>query len=67
MVVFRVKARREAMDALEFIAERADTDVALEWYAGLEAALNGLREFPLRCPLARENDQFPEIGLRQLV
>ena len=55
------------MDALEFIAERADTDVALEWYAGLEAALNGLREFPLRCPLARENDQFPEIGLRQLV
>lgn len=43
------------MDALEFIAERADADTALEWYAGLEAALKGLRELPLRCPLARED------------
>ena len=55
------------MDALEFIAEHVDTDVALAWYAGLEAALKGLGEMPLRCPLARESVQFPEIELRQLV
>lgn len=55
------------MDALEFIAQRADADIALAWYAGLEAALKSLGEVPLRCPLARENSPFPEIELRQLV
>lgn len=66
-VVFRAKAQREAMDALEFIAEQGGTDTALEWYSGLEAALNSLREMPLRCPFAREHRQFPEIELRQFV
>lgn len=64
-VVFRAKAQREAMDALEFIAEQAGLDVALAWYAGLEAVIDGLSEMPLRFPLARENGLFPEAELRQ--
>lgn len=55
------------MDALEFIAERSDSDTALAWYTGLEGVFDSLREFPLRCPLAREHGRFPDIELRQLI
>jgi len=55
------------MDALEFIAGQASVDVALAWYAGLEAVIDGLREMPLRYPLARENGLFPDVELRQAI
>jgi len=55
------------MEALEFIAEQADVETALSWYAGFESAVQRLAEFPQRCPLARENAAFPDVELRQLL
>lgn len=66
-VVLRVKARNEAMEALEFIAEKAGVDTALSWYEGFETATQSLTDFPQRCPLAHEDAAFPDVELRQLI
>ena len=66
-VIFRPEARDEAIEAASYIAEHASTDTALHWYEGLENAIESLATMPHRCPLARENEAFPGIELRQII
>ena len=66
-VIFRPEARDEAIEAASYIAEHASVDTALQWYEGLEKAIESLSTMPLRCPLARENDAFPGVELRQII
>jgi plasmid stabilization system protein ParE len=40
---------------------------ARRWYDGLLQADQSLAQFPRRCPLAAENEAFPEAGVRQLL
>ncbi len=66
-VVFRAEARDEAKEAVRYIIETGSPMVAREWSEGLFAAIASLAEFPLRCPHAREHDDFPGEDLRQLI
>ena len=66
-VTFRAEARGEAVDAARYISKHADSETALRWYEGLEAAIKSLEDMPLRCPLAREHGAIPGIEWRQLV
>jgi plasmid stabilization system protein ParE len=66
-VTFRAEARGEAVDAARYISKHADSETALRWYEGLEAAIKSLEDMPLRCPPAREHGAFPGIDWRQLV
>ena len=54
---YKVAVSEEASTNIEqaclWIAE-ADPDAALRWYEGVMAALKGLSNLPLRCPLAPE-------------
>ena len=42
-------------------------DFAGKWYDGMLTALSTLETFPQRCPLAPENDGFPDAQVRQLL
>lgn len=66
-VIFRPEARDEAIEAASYIAEHASAKTALQWYEGLESAIESLATMPLRCPLARESDAFPGVELRQII
>ena len=57
-------AQRNADEAYSWLAER--TIHAGSWLDGLEEAIQGLEEFPLRWPLARESREFAE-PVRQLL
>ena len=58
-------AQAEA-DAAYLWISQFSPDRAAKWYDGLLTAIESLSEFPLRCPIAPENDRFaPE--LRQLI
>jgi plasmid stabilization system protein ParE len=51
-----VTARAERDLALLFADINAEkSDVALEWYRGLKAAILRLEQHPYRCPATREN------------
>ena len=39
---------------------------ATRWFAGIVEAINSLDQFPARCPLAPENEHFPQ-EIRQLL
>ena len=53
-------------DAFEHIAEESSPQRARDWAAGLLGALSSLKRFPTRCPLAPENEFFPQ-EIRQLL
>ena len=57
-------ARANVDEAHQWLAER--TVHAAAWFNGLEAAIEGLSEFPNRCSLARESREFDE-PVRQLL
>ncbi|MCA9436104.1 MAG: type II toxin-antitoxin system RelE/ParE family toxin [Candidatus Omnitrophica bacterium] len=64
-IVIQDSAIREMEVAYEWIADEAPM-AATNWYNGCIDAVESLREFPKRCPLAPENEFFkPEI--RQLL
>jgi plasmid stabilization system protein ParE len=46
---------------------RRSPEVAARWYAGLLAALEPLSMLPRRCPVALEDQAFPDVTVRQLV
>lgn len=52
-------------EAYRWIAERAP-DSAVKWFNGLEAAIQTLKDFPQRCPLAEESRAF-DLEIRQFV
>ena len=59
-------ADAEADQAYLWLSRRSP-EVAGRWYQGLLAAYQSLSEFPGRCPLAPENDLFPDVEVRHLL
>ena len=58
-------AEADLEDAYRWIAEDAPL-AAARWYKGLVEAMQTLRSFPERCPVAPEDRAFPET-IRQLL
>lgn len=63
-VILSEPAEAEADAAFLWLA-RSNPDFAGDWYDGLLKAISGLSVFPGRCPLAPENDDFPEREVHQ--
>ena len=57
-------AEAEAQAAFLWLS-RFSPDFAGEWYDGFLKAIASLSVFPGRCPLAPENDDFPDRVVRQ--
>ena len=57
-------ALQDAEDAYLWIKKRAPSRAG-DWYEGLLKAIDGLEQFPTRCPLAPESDEIG-IAIRQL-
>jgi plasmid stabilization system protein ParE len=53
-VVFDRHAQEEALEAAEYIARNSLAN-AIEWFSGLDKAIDSLRVMPARCGLARES------------
>lgn len=64
-VIPTTAADRELEDAYHYIASD-NPAAAAKWYNGCLAAMRSLGEFPNRCPLAPENDEFAE-EIRHLI
>jgi plasmid stabilization system protein ParE len=58
-VEITVEAERDGKGILEWLAEQNAGEAGLRWFQGLEKAIASLATFPLRCPLAPENAEFP--------
>jgi plasmid stabilization system protein ParE len=65
-IVVEPAAEREIRSAVRWKTENASAAVAARWYNGLTKKIDSLRRQPSRCPLAAENDQFPE-EIRELL
>ena len=59
-------AEAEAEEAYLWL-NRLSPKFAGRWYDGLLDAVATLDTFPNRCPLAPENDDFPDSEVRQLI
>lgn len=46
---------------------RTSPGMAERWHVGFVAKLASLSAMPSRCPVARENDSFPDVTVRQLL
>lgn len=55
------------LDAAYLSFSQKSFDAAWHWYLGARTKANTLSMFPRRCPLARENDDFPSQEVRQLL
>ncbi len=60
-------ARRQIDAEIARLFDAAGEAYAVAWRDGLAAALAGLATLPERCPLAPENDLYPDGTLRQLL
>jgi plasmid stabilization system protein ParE len=65
-IVVEPTAEREIRSAVRWKTENASPTLAARWYNGLLKKLETLRRHPSRCPLAAENDNFPE-EIRELL
>ena len=65
-IVVEPTAEREIRSAVRWKTENASPAVAARWYNGLVKKIDTLRHHPTRCPLAAENDKFPE-EIRELL
>jgi plasmid stabilization system protein ParE len=65
-IVIESTAEREIRSAVRWKTENASPTVAARWYNGLIQKINTLRRHPSRCPLAAEDDKFPE-EIRELL
>ena len=59
-IIIEPTAEREIRSAVRWKTEHASRTVAARWYDGLIAKIDTLRHRPTRCPLAPEDDKFPE-------
>ena len=64
-VILEEQARNEIAEAADWIAQ-CSPQRALLWHFEIEEAAFSLEESPFRCPLAPENELFPE-EIRQLI
>jgi len=58
-VIVETPARIEIEEALTWMSQHSPERAAL-WYFDLEEAIDSLRNFPARCPLASESRTFKE-------
>jgi plasmid stabilization system protein ParE len=65
-VIIEPTAEREIRAAVRWKTENAAPAVAARWYDGLVKKIETLSRHPSRCPLAAENDKFPE-EIRELL
>lgn len=65
-IIIEPTAEREIRSAVRWKTENASPTVAARWYNGLIQKIDTLRRHPTRCPLADENDKFPE-EIRELL
>ena len=52
--------KADMREATRWIGNQASPAIAAKWLTRIHKAINTLRRQPLRCPLADENDKFPE-------
>ena len=67
---YQVETSDEAeaeLDAAYLFFLQRSPDAAMRWYMGARAAIASLSTFPRRCPLARENADYPSNEVRQLL
>jgi len=57
-VVLTARAERDRDVAFDWYAENYSREFAAHWYSGLTRTIRSLREDPLRCSIAHENDKF---------
>jgi plasmid stabilization system protein ParE len=60
------QVERDADAILEWLRSQHATDAAVAWLHGLGEAIDSLAQFPSRCPLASENQEFA-FEVRQLL
>jgi plasmid stabilization system protein ParE len=53
-------AKADIRQQAQWLREQASPAKADQWLAGLYKAIDTLQTRPLRCPVAAENDKFPE-------
>lgn len=53
-------AKSDMREAVRWISNEASPATAAQWLARLHKTISTLRRQPGRCPLADENDRFPE-------
>jgi plasmid stabilization system protein ParE len=62
-MAFRVEiteeAERDAHGILEWLISQQAGEAGMRWFQGLEKAISSLAAFPVRCPIAPENEAFP--------
>jgi plasmid stabilization system protein ParE len=59
-------AKADIRDATRWLRDEASPTAADKWLTGLFKAIATLEKQPLRCPLAAENDKFPQ-EIRELL
>lgn len=57
-VALTARAERDRDEAFAWYAENYSRDFALRWYNRVSRAIRSLRDDPLRCATARENEKF---------
>ena len=65
-VVIEPTAERGIREAVRWITQHQSATAAARWYNALEKTIRTLRSYPMRCPIAAENDKFPE-EIRELL
>jgi plasmid stabilization system protein ParE len=69
-MTYRIELAASALtdirDATRWLRDEASPAAADKWLTGLFKAITSLEKQPLRCPLAAENDNFPQ-EIRELL
>ena len=59
-------AKADIRDTAQWLRDQVSAAAADKWLAGLHKSIQTLEQMPLRCPLAAENDKFPQ-EIRELL
>jgi plasmid stabilization system protein ParE len=65
-IIIEPTAEKEIRSAVRWKAENASRAMAARWYNGLIRKIDTLRRHPTRCPIATEDEKFPE-EIRELI
>ena len=67
---YRIDLSDEAdaeLDAAYLFLSNQSPDRAIRWYKDIRNTISTLSQFPRRCPLAFEDEQYPKNEVRQLL
>ncbi len=59
-------AKADIREKTQWLRDQVSAAMADQWLEGLRKAIQTLEKQPLRCPLAAENDKFPQ-EIRELL